>query len=90
MTGLMHEKEFSRKTFVKGGGALVICSANISNHRISAAAAAAGSTPTAPPTDVDEVTTDTAPTGPTPLLFVAIGLLAFAFVGRRLSRTDTR
>jgi hypothetical protein len=24
MTGLLHEKEFSRKTFVKGGGALVV------------------------------------------------------------------
>ena len=24
MTGLMHEKEFSRKTFLKGGGALII------------------------------------------------------------------
>jgi nicotinate dehydrogenase subunit B len=24
MTGLMHEKEFSRKTFVKGGGALIV------------------------------------------------------------------
>ena len=24
MTGLMHEKEFSRKAFVKGGGALIV------------------------------------------------------------------
>ena len=24
MTGFMHEKEFSRKTFVKGGGALIV------------------------------------------------------------------
>ncbi len=24
MTGLMHEKEFSRKSFVKAGGALII------------------------------------------------------------------
>ena len=24
MTGFMHEREFSRKTFVKGGGALVV------------------------------------------------------------------
>ena len=24
MTGFMHEKEFSRKTFLKGGGALVV------------------------------------------------------------------
>jgi hypothetical protein len=78
-----------------GGGALVICSASISNHRITVAAAKAssgsssGSTPTAPPTDV-AVATDATPTNPTPLLFVAIGLLAFAFVGRRLSRLGTR
>ena len=24
MTGLMHEKEFSRKSFVKGGGMLIV------------------------------------------------------------------
>ena len=24
MTGFLHEKEFSRKTFVKGGGALIV------------------------------------------------------------------
>ena len=24
MTGLLHEKEFSRKSFVKGGGALIV------------------------------------------------------------------
>ena len=24
MTGLLHEKEFSRKTFLKGGGALIV------------------------------------------------------------------
>ena len=24
MTGLMHEKEFSRKSFLKGGGSLVV------------------------------------------------------------------
>ena len=24
MTGFMHEKEFSRKSFVKGGGALIV------------------------------------------------------------------
>ena len=77
-----------------GGGALVICSANISNHRITAAAAASsgsssGSTPTAPPTDV-MVATDAAPTSPTPFFLVGLGLLAFLFVGRRLSRTGTR
>jgi hypothetical protein len=75
-----------------GGGALVICSASISNHRITAAAAAAtgsGSTPTAPPTDVVSAT-GVAPPTPTPLFFVAIGLLALAFAGRRLSWTGSR
>ena len=24
MTGLLHEREFSRKSFVKGGGALIV------------------------------------------------------------------
>ena len=76
-----------------GGGALVICSTNISNHRVAVAAASSGSgtgsTPTAPPTDV-VATTDIAPTSPTPLLFVGLGLLAVAFVGRRLSKTGTR
>jgi hypothetical protein len=77
-----------------GGGALVICSANISNHRITAAAASSGSstgsTPTAPPTDV-VAATDAAPTSPTPFFFfVGLSLLAFAFVGRRLPRTGTR
>jgi len=73
-----------------GGGALVICSANISNHRITAAAASSGSTPTAPPTDIGAAT-DPAPSNPTPVIFVlGLGLLAFAFVGRRSSRPGTR
>ena len=77
-----------------GGGALVICSANISNHRITAAAAASsgsssGSTPTAPPTDV-VVATEPAPTGPTPFLFLGLALMAFGFAGWRLSRNATR
>jgi hypothetical protein len=81
-----------------GGGALVICSTNISNHRTTAAAAATArpttsssgrSTPTGPPTDTT-VATDGAPTSPTPIVFVGLGLLAFAFVGRRLSRIGTR
>jgi len=71
-----------------GGGALVICSTNISNHRIAAAAASSGSTPTAPPTDV-VAGTGVAPTSPTPILFVGLGLLAVAFLGRRLSRSYT-
>jgi hypothetical protein len=81
-----------------GGGALVICSTNISNHRITVAAAAtprpttsgsSRSTPTGPPTDT-VVAADITPTSPTPILFVGLGLLAFAFVGRRLSRTGNR
>jgi MYXO-CTERM domain-containing protein len=77
-----------------GGGALVICSTDLSNHRIAAAAAtssgsSSGSTPTGPPTDV-AVATDPTPAGPTPLLFVGLGLLAIAFVGRRPSRTSIR
>jgi hypothetical protein len=72
-----------------GGGALVICSANISNHRITAAAAASGSTPTAPPTDV-VAANDPAPTRPTPFVFLGLALMAFGFVGWRLSRTGSR
>jgi hypothetical protein len=76
-----------------GGGALVICSANISNHRITAAAASSGSssgsTPTAPPTDV-AAATDPAPTSPTLFLFLGLALMAFGFVGWRLSRAGTR
>ena len=78
-----------------GGGALVICSTNISNHRITVAAAAAssgsssGSTPTGPPTDV-VAPNDPAPTSPTPFLFLGLALMAFGFVGWRLSRTGTR
>jgi len=76
-----------------GGGALVICSTNISNRRIAVAAASSGSssgsTPTAPPTDV-AVAVDVAPTSPSPFLFVGLGLLGVAFLGRRLSRADTR
>jgi hypothetical protein len=35
------------------------------------------------------VARDLTPTEPTPFLFVGLGLLAAAFVGRRLSRTRT-
>ena len=76
-----------------GGGALVICSTNISNHRITAAAAASSgssrSTPTGPPTDA-VIAADISPTSPIPLLFVGLGLLAFVFVSRRLSRIGSR
>lgn len=73
-----------------GGGALVICSASVSNHRITAAAASgSGSTPTAPPTDV-AVASNVVATNPTPFFLLGIGLLALAFVGRQRSRTGTR
>ncbi len=77
-----------------GGGALVICSTNLSNHRITAAAASSGSsggTPTGPPTDTVEAT-DVAPTTPTPTPFIFLGLalMAFGLIGWRLSRTSTR
>jgi hypothetical protein len=76
-----------------GGGALVICSTNLSNHRITAAAAASSGSsegsPTAPPTDV-VVATEVPPTSPTPFLFLGLALMAFGFVGWRLSRNATR
>jgi nicotinate dehydrogenase subunit B len=43
MTGLMHEKEFSRKSFVKGGGALIVTVAAAS--AVGTASAATGATP---------------------------------------------
>ena len=43
MTGLMHEKEFSRKSFVKGGGALIISFSALG--AAGAASAATGNTP---------------------------------------------
>ena len=45
MTGLLHEKEFSRKTFVKGGGALIV---GFSALGAGTASAANGNTPFAP------------------------------------------
>ena len=35
MTGFLHEKEFSRKTFLKGGGALIVgfCVAGLGARR---------------------------------------------------------
>jgi hypothetical protein len=62
-----------------GGGALVICSASITNVRVSASASpgsGSGSGPTAPPTDT-LATTDVAGSGLVPVL-LAVFLLAFA------------
>ncbi len=72
-----------------GGGALVICSANITNRRVA-------STPTTGPTNVPPPPTDTLATtevprsGPTPVVYVGIFLLAFAVIARRLSRRAIR
>ncbi len=63
-----------------GGGALVICSANITNVRVAAATSAPTSGSggsTSPPTDT-LATTEHSDSGPDPVLFVAIFLLAFA------------
>ena len=65
-----------------GGGALVICSASITNRRVSAASA---STPTGPPSDA-VATTETLPSGWPSIGFVGlvlIGLSAFAIDLRR-------
>ena len=47
MTGLLHEKEFSRKTFVKGGGALVVGFSPRRRRRSPARRSAAVSRPAA-------------------------------------------
>jgi len=65
-----------------GGGALVICSASITNRRVSAASAPS---PTGPPSDA-LATTGTAPSGWPPIGFVGvvlIGVAAFAIDLRR-------
>ena len=43
MTGFLHEKQFSRKSFVKGGGALIISFSALG--AAGAASAATGNTP---------------------------------------------
>ncbi len=53
MTGFMHEKEFSRKSFVKGGGALVIGFSALGAGTAGKAAAATGNTPFASRTPAD-------------------------------------
>ena len=78
-----------------GGGALVICSANISNVRVAVAPAPTSGTgggTTPPPTDT-LATTERSESGPNPVLFVAIFLLAFAalvLVGSRRSLREIR
>jgi nicotinate dehydrogenase subunit B len=49
MTGFLHEKEFSRKTFLKGGGALVVSYGTLAG----AASAATGNTPFSARTPAD-------------------------------------
>ena len=70
-----------------GGGALVICSATISNNRV--AAAPTGGTTTPPPTDT-LVTTDVSVPAPNPILFVGIFLLAFLTLVVTVSRRSLR
>ena len=48
MTGLMHEKEFSRKSFVKGGGALIVGFSVVGSALAGKASAAFPATPPAP------------------------------------------
>lgn len=75
-----------------GGGALVICSASITNRRVSSPTSS-GSGPTAPPTDTLQ-TTDLPVSGSTPIAFlIAIFFLtlgatvaASVFRNRRLAR----
>ena len=50
MTGFMHEREFSRKTFVKGGGALIV---GLSVAGTAGKAVAAGVDPFASPGPAD-------------------------------------
>ena len=45
MTGFMHEKEFSRKSFVKGGGGLIIGFSALGALGAGKAAGATGNTP---------------------------------------------
>ncbi|HEY3921693.1 MAG TPA: molybdopterin cofactor-binding domain-containing protein [Gaiellaceae bacterium] len=53
MTGFMHEKEFSRKAFVKGGGGLIIGFSALGAMGAGKAAAASGNTPFASRTAAD-------------------------------------
>ena len=69
-----------------GGGALVICSAAITNRRVTAASESG-----ALPQSDTLTTTDTAPSGPTPVVLVGIYLIALIFIaGRLLGAGGTR
>jgi len=74
-----------------GGGALVICSASISNKRVSGttAGAGSGSQPTAPATDTLPASGPST-SGSSPVGLTAMLLLAAAVVAVRLSRRATR
>jgi hypothetical protein len=74
-----------------GGGALVICSANITNRRVSSTPSTSpGGGGGLPPTDT-LATPNVPESGPTPVVFVGIFVLAFLFASRRfLGATRTR
>ncbi|MEP6639375.1 MAG: hypothetical protein ABJC39_08500 [Chloroflexota bacterium] len=72
-----------------GGGALVICSANISNHRVSAASPGSTSAPTGPPTDTLSAT-DGSGTSPAPVLLVVACMLGIVLIVRRTLAIQTR
>ncbi len=57
MTGLMHEREFSRKSFVKGGGALVV-GFSVLGAGVAGKASAAGVDPFASNGPFDQVSVD--------------------------------
>ncbi len=61
------------------GGALIICSANITNKRTTGSTTGSTGGPTIPPT-ATLATTDVPGSGPTPVVFVGIFLLAFVVV----------
>ena len=54
MTGLLHEKEFSRKSFVKGGGALIV-GFSLAGSALAGKAAAAAPTPAGYIPDINQV-----------------------------------
>src|SRR5260221_8591900 len=54
MTGLMHEKEFSRKSFVKGGGALVV-GFSVAGSALAGKAGAAAPSPAGYLPDINQV-----------------------------------
>ncbi|MEO8571566.1 MAG: hypothetical protein ABI553_07670 [Chloroflexota bacterium] len=66
-----------------GGGALVICSATVSNVRVAAATPTTGSTaaPTAPPTDTAPVSDLPAPSS-MPIVLLGLSVLAFVAIAR--------